>query len=294
MTLGTVAILGPGLIGGSLALALAERGLTKRLMIYARSPRALDEIRLANVDAELTTNPSEAVAEADVVIICIPIEVMPGLVAEIRDSLKPTALVTDVGSVKSPVVRAIEPLLHGRAFWIGSHPMAGSEQAGFSAARPDLFDGAAVIITPTEHTHREAQRRAEQLWAALGANLTILSPERHDEMIAAISHIPHVAAAALVSHAVAYGKLNLAGGGFRDTTRVASGSPDLWTEILLANAHPIADQLAALAEGLRAYETALRDPDRETAKKALFDLLKSAQDGRSLLPPRPARKSSRS
>jgi prephenate dehydrogenase len=141
MTFGTVAILGPGLIGGSLALALAERGLAKRLMIYARSPRALDEIRLASVDAELTGNPSEAVREADVVILCVPIEAMAGLVHEFRDALKPTALVTDVGSVKGSVVRDIEPLLEGRALWIGSHPMAGSERGGFAAARADLFEG---------------------------------------------------------------------------------------------------------------------------------------------------------
>src|SRR5271154_2753779 len=157
MNLGTVAILGPGLIGGSLALALAERGLTKRLSIYARSPRALDEIRLAGVDAELSTNPSEAVREADIVILCVPIEAMPGLVHEFRDALKPKALVTDVGSVKGSVVRDIEPLLEGRALWIGSHPMAGSERGGFAAARPDLFDGTTVILTPTQRTSREAQ-----------------------------------------------------------------------------------------------------------------------------------------
>src|ERR1700744_5716033 len=157
MTFGTVAILGPGLIGGSLALALAERGLASKLMIYARSSRALDEIRIAGVEAEMTTNPSEAVREADVVILCVPIEAMAGLVREIRDALKPTALVTDVGSVKGSVARDLAPLLEGRALWIGSHPMAGSEQAGFSAARADLFDGAAVIITPTKNTQRQAQ-----------------------------------------------------------------------------------------------------------------------------------------
>ena len=291
MSFGTVAILGPGLIGGSLALALAERGLAKKLMIYARSPRALDEIRIAQVDAELTTNPSEAVRDADVVILCIPIEVMPGLVLEIRDSLKPTALVTDVGSVKGTVVREIEPLLEGRAFWIGSHPMAGSEQAGFSAARPDLFDGAAVILTPTERTHREARRRAEQFWTSLGANLTVLAPDRHDQMVAAISHIPHLTAAVLVNHGMTYGKLDLAGGGFRDSTRIASGSPELWTEIILGNADAISVQVDALIEQLSALSVTLKNPDQAAAKKALFDTLKAAQDSRSLLPTRRPKKS---
>src|SRR5271168_498515 len=184
MNFGTVAILGPGLIGGSLALALAERGLAKRLMIYARSPRALDEIRTAGVDAELTGNPSEAVREADVVILCVPIEAMAALVHEFRDALKPTALVTDVGSVKGSVDREIAPLLEDRALWIGSHPMAGSEQAGFSAARADLFEGAAVIVTPTRHTQQAAEQRAEDCWRALGGRVVNLSPEIHDRYVA--------------------------------------------------------------------------------------------------------------
>jgi prephenate dehydrogenase len=283
MNFGTVAILGPGLIGGSLALALAERGLTRRLMIYARSPRALDEIRLAGVDAELTQNPSEAVAEADVVILCIPIEAMAGLVHEFRDALKPKALVTDVGSVKGSVVRDIEPLLEGRALWIGSHPMAGSEQAGFAAARPDLFEGATVILTPTKHTSRDAERLASKLWTALGANLAILSPDKHDQMIAAVSHIPHLMASALVNHAVAHGDLDLAAGGFRDTTRVASGSPELWAEILLANRSAVGLQVQQLISQLATLNAALESPDRAAAKSILLSALKAAHDARSLL-----------
>src|SRR5271170_1326192 len=250
MKFGTVAILGPGLIGGSLALALAERGLAKRLMIYARSPHALDEIRTAGDDAELTQNPSEAVREADVVILCVPIEAMAGLVHEFRDALKPDALVTDVGSVKGSVDRDLAPLLEDRALWIGSHPMAGSERGGFAAARPDLFEGATVILTPTKQTSRDAQRHAEKFWTALGSNLAILSPERHDQMVAAISHIPHLIAAALVNHAVKHGDLDLAAGGFRDTTRVAAGSPELWSEILLANGDAVGFQLRRLISRL--------------------------------------------
>jgi prephenate dehydrogenase len=291
MTFGTVAILGPGLIGGSLALALADRGLAKRLMIYARSPRALDEIRLASVEAELTGNPSEAVSEADIVILCVPIEAMAGLVAEIRDSLKPDTLVTDVGSVKGSVVRDIEPLLEGRALWIGSHPMAGSERGGFSAARPDLFDEATVILTPTSHTPREAQRRAEKLWTALGANLVVLAPEKHDQMVAAVSHIPHLLAAALVNHAARFGDLNLAAGGFRDTTRVASGSPELWSEILLANREAVAFQVDQMIDRLRALQAALQKGTPAETKTVLLENLKAAHDARSRLSARRPKRS---
>jgi prephenate dehydrogenase len=280
MNFGTVAILGPGLIGGSLALALAERGLAQRLMIYARSPRALDAIRTAGVDAELTGNPSEAVRDADVVILCVPIEAMAALVTEFRDALKPTALVTDVGSVKGSVDRDLAPLLENRALWIGSHPMAGSEQAGFSAARADLFDGAAVIVTPTRHTVQAAEQRAEQFWKALGGRVFTFGPEAHDRYVAQISHLPHLMAAALVCQA-SDEALELAAGGFRDTTRVASGSAELWTEILSANAKSVAVELEGLITHLQVIKSHLEEPPSGPMKSALHRTLKTAQDARS-------------
>jgi len=268
MNFGTVAILGPGLIGGSLALALAERGLAKRLMIYARSPRALDEIRLAGVDAELSTNPSEAVRDADVVILCVPIEAMAGLVHEFRDALKPTALVTDVGSVKGSVDRDIAPLLEDRALWIGSHPMAGSEQAGFAAARADLFVGAPVIITPTKQTRREAETLAEKFWAALGARVMKFDPHWHDLTVAQVSHIPHLVAAELISN-VKDECLPAAGSGLRDTTRVASGSPELWTEIIWANREAIRVAIWPLILELTKMHEALKYENKTLLREAL-------------------------
>jgi prephenate dehydrogenase len=280
MTFGTVAILGPGLIGGSLALALAERGLADRLMIYARSPHALDAIRTAGVAAELTGNPNEAVREADVVILCVPIEAMPALVLEMRGALKPTALVTDVGSVKGSVVRDLEPLLEDRALWIGSHPMAGSEQTGFNAARADLFEGAPVIVTPTKQTRPGVEQRAEEFWRALGARVVHLSPEVHDRYVAQISHVPHLLAAALVCHASEEAR-KLAAGGFRDTTRVASGSPELWVEILSANAQPVAEELEALITHLKALKSHLESSPPAVLKSVLQTTLAAARDARA-------------
>ncbi len=278
MNFGTVAILGPGLIGGSLALALAERGLADKLVIYARSPRALDQIRTAGVEAELTDNPSEAVREADVVVLCVPIEATPKLVNEVRDTLKPTTLITDVGSVKGSVDQELAPLLEDRALWIGSHPMAGSEQAGFAAARADLFENAAVIVTPTRHTQPEAERRAKQLWEALGARIFIHTPVEHDQLIAQISHLPHLFAAALVNHASEEAQ-ELAAGGFRDTTRVASGSPELWVEILLANREAVSSSLALLLSNLVKTRDLIEKGDRTQ----LLKLLQAAQHARSQL-----------
>jgi prephenate dehydrogenase len=281
MNFGTVAILGPGLIGGSLALALADRALADRLTIYARSPRALDEIRIAGVDAELSTNPSEAVREADVVVLCVPIEAMPALVRECRDALKPGALVTDVGSVKGSVDAALAPLLAGRALWVGSHPMAGSEQNGFVAARSDLFENAAVIVTPTPQTAHGAEAKAAEFWRALGARVFTLAPEQHDQAVADISHIPHLMAALLVASANP-ASLPLAGGGFRDTTRVASGSPELWIEILWANREALGRQCAAWTGQLEKIGR-LFHRDTPEAKSELFKLLEKAQSVRSQL-----------
>jgi prephenate dehydrogenase len=282
MNFGTVAILGPGLIGGSLALALAERSLAQRLVIYARSAHALEAIRVAGVEAELSGNPSEAVREADIVILCVPIEAMPALVLECRDALKPTALVTDVGSVKGSVDRDLAPLLEGRALWVGSHPMAGSEQAGFQAARANLFEGAAVIVTPTEKTAPEAEQRAEQFWRALDGNVLKLDPKWHDIAVAQVSHVPHIVAAVLVSN-VLEPSMPVVGPGLRDTTRIASGSPSLWTEILSANREAIRAALVPLIEELQNVQQALKDDD----KSRLLDILQHAFDQRAKMFPRP-------
>ena len=276
MNFGTVAILGPGLIGGSLALALAERGLAERLMIYARSPHALDAIRTAGVDAELTGNPSEAVAEADVVVLCVPIEAMAGLVREFRDALKPGALVTDVGSVKGSVDRDLAPLLEDRALWIGSHPMAGSEQAGFAASRADLFEGAAVIITPTKTTKPKAKRLAKKFWESLGGRVLKHDPKWHDIAVAQVSHIPHLVAAELITN-VSDKSMDAAGPGLRDTTRVASGSPSLWTEIIWANREAIRAALVPFILELQGVQDSLATKD----KSRLRDTLQYAHDLRA-------------
>jgi len=281
MNFGTVAILGPGLIGGSLALALAERSLAERLVIYARSPHALDAIRLAGVDAELTGNPSEAVREADVVILCVPIEAMAALVTECRDAFKPAALVTDVGSVKGSVDAALAPLLKGRALWIGSHPMAGSEQSGFVAARADLFENAAVILTPTAQTAPAARAGAEKFWQALGGRLFTMPPADHDLAVADISHMPHLLAALLVTNANPQ-SLPLAGGGFRDTTRIAAGSAELWTEILWANREALAKHCQAWSNQLAQVHHFFSTGD-PAAKSELSKLLENAQSVRSQL-----------
>jgi cyclohexadieny/prephenate dehydrogenase len=279
MTFGTVAILGPGLIGGSLALALAERGVAERLVIYARNETSFPAIKAKLPQAHLTTDVAEAVSGADVVVLCVPIETMAALVKQFVGSLKPTALVTDVGSVKGSVDHCLAPLLNGRALWIGSHPMAGGEQTGFSAASADLFEGAAAIITPNSKTEQAAQQRAEEFWTALGARVRVMPPQTHDRIVAEISHLPHLLAAALINHLPKGpdAMLDLAGGGLRDTTRVASGSPELWTEIVEANRESIILALKTFEAKIGQLHQLIEKND----KTGLLKFLQEAHDIRS-------------
>jgi prephenate dehydrogenase len=211
----------------------------------------------------------------------VPIEAMAGLVTECRDALKPDALVTDVGSVKGSVDAALAPLLRVRALWIGSHPMAGSEQSGFVAARPDLFEDAAVILTPTPDTRPQALARVEQFWKALGSRLYSMPPADHDLAVADISHVPHLLASLLVANANPK-SLPLAGGGFRDTTRIAAGSAELWTEILWANREALAKHCHAWSDQLAQIQR-LFGSGAGDAKSELFKLLENAQSVRSQL-----------
>ncbi len=283
MSFGTVAILGPGLIGGSLALALAERGFANRLIVYGRSKATLEQVKAAVPMTEITTEPSEAVKDADLVVLCIPIETMFKFVCPIAHLFKPSALVTDVGSAKGVVERDLAPLFAPNAHWIGSHPMAGSEKSGFSSARGNLFEGATVVITPTEKTSLVAKNRVREFWEALGGRVVIQSPKGHDIKVAQISHLPHLLAAALVNH-VQHAEpeaLDLVGGGFRDTTRIAAGSPDLWAEILSANAEAVVHALGPFIKNLETIKQHLQTSDQETLKQYLRKLLKDAQDVRS-------------
>lgn len=239
---GKIAILGPGLLGGSLALAAMERKLASKVVLWGRRAEVVEEAQKLKAAHVATTGLTEAIEDADVILLCTPVGVMADLVRSFLPVLKPTALVTDVGSVKVRVEEELAPLLKGKARWIGSHPMAGSDQAGLSAAQPKLFNGATCILTPTAETEPSALAEARALWEAFGARVTELDPATHDSRVGKISHLPHLIAAILVESAD-FESLLLAGSGFRDTTRVAAGPAPMWTEILLSNREAVLDGL---------------------------------------------------
>jgi prephenate dehydrogenase len=256
-------ILGPGLLGGSIGLAARQRKLAGRVSIWARRPEAADEAFKVGAADEATGDLRRAVADADFVVLATPIGVMKSLADQIKSFIPPGCVVTDVGSVKYPVVTALSNVLTGKAHFVGSHPMAGSEQSGIEAARRELFEGAVCIVTPRDDTDKAALQTVHEFWKALGCNVRTLSPEAHDEIVARISHLPHVVAAALVSAVCHDGeqKLSFAGPGFKDTTRIASGPVEMWTEICMENRQEIGRALDQLMEELGKVRTALENAD---------------------------------
>lgn len=284
-----LAIIGPGLLGGSLALAV-RRFDDWRVALWARRPEAvaeLEELRLAD---DASADLLRVAADADLVIFCVPVGAMGELARRLLPALKPGALVTDVGSVKGSVVEELEPIFSGRARFVGSHPMAGSEQTGVRAARADLFEGAACMVTPTANSNASAVEEVERFWKKLGCRVSRVTPASHDELVAAISHLPHLAAAALVN-AVGEkmpGAFEMAGPGFRDTTRVAAGAPEMWTEIFQSNRVAVRKSAEAMIAKLEHFITLLdrRNCDSETLMKEFLTQAKVQRDSLPCREPR--------
>ena len=262
-----ISILAPGLIGGSVALACARAFPDAALFVWSRKKESLAPIQKALSKAQTGTDLA-GVAGSDLVILGAPASALPELVRQLLPHLSATTLVTDVASVKVPVEKDLAPLLQGRARWIGSHPMAGSEDSGFSAARADLFQNAAIILTPTSSTPESTTRDATDFWRKLGGRVILLDAAEHDRQVARISHLPHAVAAALVRAAGEKG-LPLAGPGYRDSTRVAAGPSALWAEILLGNRDEVLAGLKDLHHGLQQLEAALQQRDPAALAKIL-------------------------
>lgn len=267
-------------------MALAfQKDAAVEVRLWARRQEAVEEARALRVADVASTNLSEVVSGSDTVVLCVPVGAMEGLVQQILPHLLADALVTDVGSVKGNVCQTLEPLLKGRAHFIGSHPMAGSEKAGISAARPDLFAGAVCIITPeVGKTSVVAVERAKALWEQLGCRVRSLEPSVHDEVCALISHLPHVCAAALVNsvQTALPGALDFCGNGFRDSTRIAGGLPSMWSEILLSNGAAVAKSLRLFISILEQTATQL-EVQGTTAQSEIHRFLESAKTSRDAL-----------
>lgn len=260
-----VTIVGLGLMGGSMGMALRRAPGIARIVGVARRPETAAEAVAVGAADEATADLQEGVAGADVVVFATPVRTIPGLVSECRPALRPGTVVTDVGSTKAELCRQIPPLLPPGVEFVGGHPMAGSEQTGLTAADPYLYQNAIYVITPPD-PKQQGLERVKQLAQAVGAQPIVLSPEQHDRTVAAVSHLPHLVATALVCAAAEAMKdqpelLALAAGGFRDTTRVASGDPVMWRDICLTNRGPILEMIDQFLSALQHVRTAIEAGD---------------------------------
>lgn len=277
-----VTLVGVGLLGGSLGLALKARKLAGRVEGYVRRAASTAECERLGVVDRATTDLLAAVRDADLVVFCTPIAQMRALAEQCLPALRPGALVTDVGSVKGTVVAELEPLFaKAGAQFIGSHPMAGGEKTGPAAARADLFDRAVCIVTPGAKTPVKLVKQMEEFWAAIGGRPLRLSPDQHDSLVARSSHLPHVVAAELANYVLspAHPKEQpmLCASGFRDTTRIAAGSPEMWRDIALANRKHLARALGVFIEDLQEFQRALDAGDAK-AMDEFFETAKHRRD----------------
>lgn len=273
-----VSIIGLGLLGGSVALAVRQRMPGTAVIGYSHRPATRRRARALGVVAETAGNLKAAVANADVVVLATPIFTFEKYFMDLSGLVPHGCIITDVGSTKVlPHVWA-EKRLAGHVRYVGSHPVAGSEQRGVEFARDDLFDQARCILTTTPATNHDAVKALRSFWSMLGCSVQVMTPAEHDRVFANISHLPHVMAAGLVN-ASDEDEMMFAGKGFLDSTRIASGPPSVWTDVLLANRANIADGIdRAIAELSR-----LRAAIKGGKRRQIEQLLEAARRKRATL-----------
>jgi cyclohexadieny/prephenate dehydrogenase len=268
-----IALIGFGLIGGSIARAARSQGLAKEIVTTARSAKTRARVmELGVVDRVVETN-AEAAEGADLVILCIPVGACGAVAAEISGHLKPGAIISDVGSVKAAVVKDMAPHLTAGVHFVPAHPVAGTEHSGPDSGFAELFINRWCILTPPEGTDANATEKLRAFWAALGAKVEIMTPEHHDLVLAITSHLPHLIAYTIVGTADELAQvtssevIKFSAGGFRDFTRIAASDPTMWRDVFLANKEAVLEMLGTFNEDLSKLTRAIRRNDGE----ALFE-----------------------
>jgi cyclohexadieny/prephenate dehydrogenase len=268
-----IALIGFGLIGGSIARAARVQGLADEIVTTARSEKTRARVKeLGIVDRVVETN-AEAVKDADLVILCIPVGACAAVTAEIGPHLKRGAIVSDVGSVKGAVVREMAPHIPAGIHFVPAHPVAGTEHSGPDSGFPELFINRWCILTPPEGTVAEATEKLRAFWAGLGAKVEIMTPDHHDLVLAITSHLPHLIAYTIVGTADELAQvtesevIKFSAGGFRDFTRIAASDPTMWRDVFLNNKEAVLEMLGTFTEDLSKLTRAIRRGDGE----ALFD-----------------------
>ena len=265
----TSAIIGPGLIGSSIARAARAQGAVGSIVTSSRSPETRQRVAELGIADKVVATNAEAVAGADLVIVCVPVGVCGAVAKEIAPHLKAGAIVSDVGSVKGSIVRDMAPHLPDNVHFVPAHPVAGTEHSGPEAGFAELFENRWCILTPPEGTDRESVDRLAEFWRLLGANVEIMTPDHHDLVLAVTSHLPHLIAYTIVGTAdeletvTRSEVLKFSAGGFRDFTRIAASDPTMWRDIFLANKEAVLEMLGRFNEDVAALTKAIRRGDGE-------------------------------
>ncbi|MGM0653239.1 MAG: prephenate dehydrogenase/arogenate dehydrogenase family protein [Bacillota bacterium] len=280
------ALIGTGLIGGSIGMALCEQKLVGEVVGYDRDSKVAS-LALKRGAIDKTANTLvEAVKEADLVIVAVPVLSTLGIVKEISSAVKQGTLITDVGSTKARIMEAVETLLPEGVTFVGGHPMAGSEESGISGADPALLENAIYVLTPGSQAEQGHIDKLAGMLSAIGAQTLMVEPLEHDRIVALVSHLPHLSAAALVQSVAGTDNLELiktlAAGGFRDSTRIALGNPDIWRDIFISNRWALLSALKKYKKNITDLESYLNDLSAE----GLEEYLQQACDYRRSIPHR--------
>lgn len=285
-----LAVVGIGLIGGSFAAALRRAGQVDRVLGVGRSQASLDRaLALGLIDEAVELE--QAAGRADLILLATPVGAMRAVLEALRPHLPPQTLITDAGSTKADVAAIAREALGERVSqFLPGHPIAGSEMTGPEAADHTLYHGRKVVLTPLAETPVAARDWLTQVWETCGAHVLLMDPERHDRVLASVSHVPHFLAAAYMAQVSREGdadlRLSLAGTGFRDFTRIAAGSSEVWRDIFLSNRSAVLDELDAFGQALDELRQALEGPDPRALEIFLEQaaLARRLWDGRSTMP----------
>ena len=270
-----ITVVAPGLLGSSIAMAARQRGLAERISIYARREESVEQLKHVDWCDHAASNLGEVCRTAELIILCAPVERIISLAKSLAPELENNPIVTDVGSVKGEIVRLCQHNLGDKGRFVGSHPMAGSEKTGMENATPDLFVERVCFVTPQETTASKATETVVAFWKALGSKVTLETPDKHDEIVAMVSHLPHIVAATLAAflseNCPRAG--SFCGDGLKDTTRIAAGDPTLWREIIVQNRSEILRSIRSFQDQLQEFSAAI-------ANGSEYDLLQLLNDGK--------------
>ena len=284
-----VSIVGVGLLGGSLAKVMRKLGLAKSLVGYGRNKTNLEEAKALGIIDQVAPDIQSAVKDADLIVLCSPVRAISQLITKMAPHIKPGCLVTDVGSVKEPLVREVEALMPEGVFFVGAHPIAGGEKSGFRVSSDTLFEGTCCIVTPTDRTEPAALKRIIELWKTVRTRVSIMDVKEHDFIFGAVSHLPHVLIFALMNTLGSLKSDNhdditsFSGAGLKDITRIAGGEPVMWRDICISNKDSVLHCLDRFQETLNHLRSGIEQEDGElltqqfeTANKHRLNLIGNA------------------